>query len=102
MWIAMLLVLNTWIKWFSEFHIAFIRFKSIYLFCFVQLESQVSAAKSWKERTARTFLKKNSTYSLLEVLSPRTDIGVYPVTKKRKKKDAEQATAPTPSAEQVN
>lgn len=33
-----------------------------------QVESQVSAAKSWRERTARTFLKKNSTYSLLEVL----------------------------------
>ena len=32
-----------------------------------QLESQVAAAKSWRERTARTFLKKNSTYSLLEV-----------------------------------
>jgi len=32
-----------------------------------QLESQVTAAKSWRERTARTFLKKNSTYSLVEV-----------------------------------
>lgn len=32
-----------------------------------QVESQVAAAKSWRERTARTFLKKNSTYSLLEV-----------------------------------
>ena len=32
-----------------------------------QLESQVAAAKSWRERTARTFLKKNSTHSLVEV-----------------------------------
>lgn len=32
-----------------------------------QLESQVAAAKSWRERTARTFLKKNSIYSLVEV-----------------------------------
>lgn len=32
-----------------------------------QVESQVAAAKSWRERTARTFLKKNCTYSLLEV-----------------------------------
>ena len=32
-----------------------------------QLESQVNAAKSWKERTARTFLKKNSSFTLLEV-----------------------------------
>jgi hypothetical protein len=31
------------------------------------VESQVAAAKSWRERTARTFLKKNCTYSLLEV-----------------------------------
>lgn len=34
-----------------------------------QVESQVAAAKSWRERTARTFLKKNSTYTLLEVRS---------------------------------
>ncbi len=32
-----------------------------------QVESQVAAAKSWRERTARTFLKKNSTFSLVEV-----------------------------------
>lgn len=36
-----------------------------------QVESQVAAAKSWRERTARTFLKKNSTYTLLEVGDPR-------------------------------
>ena len=39
------------------------------------LESQVGSAKSWRERTARTFLKKNSTYSLLDVLSPRSEVG---------------------------
>nr|KAG5711307.1 hypothetical protein BaRGS_006004 [Batillaria attramentaria] len=57
-----------------------------------QVESQVAAAKSWRERTARTFLKKNSTYTLLEVLSPRTDIGVYSSgkNKKKKAKDAER------------
>ena len=32
-----------------------------------QVESQVSAARAWRERTARTFLKKNSPYSLVEV-----------------------------------
>ncbi len=32
-----------------------------------QVESQVAAAKSWRERTARTFLKKNSTFTLVEV-----------------------------------
>ncbi|XP_077325079.1 lysine-specific demethylase 5A isoform X5 [Lithobates pipiens] len=42
-----------------------------------QLESQVAAARAWRERTARTFLKKNSSYTLLQVLSPRSDIGVY-------------------------
>lgn len=51
-----------------------------------QVESQVAAAKSWRERTARTFLKKNSTYTLLEVLSPRTDVGVYSGAKNRKKR----------------
>lgn len=51
-----------------------------------QVESQVAAAKSWRERTARTFLKKNSTYTLLEVLSPRTDIGIYNNNKSKKKK----------------
>lgn len=51
-----------------------------------QLESQVAAAKSWRERTARTFLKKNSVYSLVEVLSPRSDIGLYANAKGRKKK----------------
>ncbi|XP_040201197.1 lysine-specific demethylase 5A isoform X3 [Rana temporaria] len=42
-----------------------------------QLESQVAAARAWRERTGRTFLKKNSSYTLLQVLSPRSDIGVY-------------------------
>lgn len=34
-----------------------------------QLESQVAAARAWRERTGRTFLKKNSSYSLLQVSS---------------------------------
>lgn len=32
-----------------------------------QMESQVAAARAWRDRAARTFLKKNSTASLLEV-----------------------------------
>lgn len=32
-----------------------------------QIESQLTAAKSWKERTARTFLKKNTSFNLVEV-----------------------------------
>ncbi len=51
-----------------------------------QVESQVAAARSWRERTARTFLKKNTPYSLVEVLSPRKDIGVIQTGKARRKK----------------
>ncbi len=32
-----------------------------------QLESRFAAAKAWVDRAGRTFLKKNSNYSLLEV-----------------------------------
>ena len=39
------------------------------------IESQVSSAKLWRERTARTFLKKNTTLMLVDVLSPRADVG---------------------------
>ncbi|KAE8613565.1 hypothetical protein XENTR_v10007759 [Xenopus tropicalis] len=51
-----------------------------------QVESQVAAARAWRERTARTFLKKNSSYTLLQVLSPRTDIGVYGSSRSKRKK----------------
>uniref|UniRef100_A0A669DCJ7 [histone H3]-trimethyl-L-lysine(4) demethylase n=1 Tax=Oreochromis niloticus TaxID=8128 RepID=A0A669DCJ7_ORENI len=51
-----------------------------------QVESQVAAARAWRERTARTFLKKNSTYTLLQVLSPRVDIGVYGNSKSKRKR----------------
>ncbi|XP_074553882.1 lysine-specific demethylase 5A isoform X2 [Halichoeres trimaculatus] len=51
-----------------------------------QVESQVAAARAWRERTARTFLKKNSTYTLLQVLSPRIDIGVYGNSKSKRKR----------------
>lgn len=32
-----------------------------------QMESQVAAARAWRDRAARTFLKKNSNTPLLEV-----------------------------------
>uniref|UniRef100_A0AAR2LRS7 [histone H3]-trimethyl-L-lysine(4) demethylase n=1 Tax=Pygocentrus nattereri TaxID=42514 RepID=A0AAR2LRS7_PYGNA len=54
-----------------------------------QVESQVASARAWRERTARTFLKKNSTYTLLQVLSPRTDIGVYGNSKSKRKRAKE-------------
>lgn len=46
-----------------------------------QLETQVNAARSWRERTARVFLKKNSHCNLLEILSPR-----YELDREKKKK----------------
>ncbi|XP_077123127.1 lysine-specific demethylase 5A isoform X1 [Ranitomeya variabilis] len=51
-----------------------------------QLESQVAASRAWRERTGRTFLKKNSSYTLLQVLSPRSDIGVYGSGRNKRKK----------------
>ncbi|XP_071492108.1 lysine-specific demethylase 5A-like [Diadema antillarum] len=51
-----------------------------------QVESQVAAARAWRDRAGRTFLKKNSSYTLLEVLSPRTDVGQYLSGKARRKK----------------
>ncbi|XP_074862426.1 lysine-specific demethylase 5A isoform X3 [Carettochelys insculpta] len=51
-----------------------------------QVESQVAAARAWRERTARTFLKKNSSYTLLQILSPRNDIGIYGSSKNRRKR----------------
>uniref|UniRef100_A0A669B098 [histone H3]-trimethyl-L-lysine(4) demethylase n=1 Tax=Oreochromis niloticus TaxID=8128 RepID=A0A669B098_ORENI len=44
-----------------------------------QVESQVAAARAWRERTARTFLKKNSTYTLLQV-------GLYGNSKSKRKR----------------
>ncbi|XP_027623670.1 lysine-specific demethylase 5C isoform X2 [Tupaia chinensis] len=40
-----------------------------------QLEQQVLTAHSWKEKASKTFLKKNSCYTLLEVLCPCADAG---------------------------
>ncbi|XP_057244301.1 lysine-specific demethylase 5C-like, partial [Malurus melanocephalus] len=40
-----------------------------------QLEVQVGTAHSWRDKASRTFLKKNSCYTLLEVLCPCADAG---------------------------
>lgn len=56
-----------------------------------QMESQVAAARAWRDRAARTFLKKTSTASLLEILSPRKDVGLYKACPKpRKKREKEK------------
>ena len=67
-----------------------------------QLETQVAQARAWRERTARVFLKKSngsqggnnsaSSSSLLDVLAPRTDIGLSEkeIQAKRKKKGGDK------------
>ena len=65
-----------------------------------QLETQVAQARAWRERTARVFLKKSNnsggsntaTSSLLDVLAPRTDVGLSEkeIQAKRKKRGGEK------------
>jgi len=56
-----------------------------------QLETEVTSARAWRERTARVFLKKNSHYNLLEVLSPRYEFdSCDKLEKKRKRKLLEE------------
>lgn len=40
-----------------------------------QLEVQVGTAHSWRDKASRTFLKKNSCYTLLEVKATRRSEG---------------------------
>ncbi|XP_006002433.1 lysine-specific demethylase 5C isoform X2 [Latimeria chalumnae] len=53
------------------------------------LEVQVMTAHSWREKASKTFLKKNSCYTLLEVLCPCADAGLDSIkrTKWRKEKE---------------
>lgn len=54
-----------------------------------ELENQIAAAHAWRERTAKTFLRKNTYYSLIEVLSPKLDVLgklLFPVLKMRQTK----------------
>ncbi|CAG2061401.1 unnamed protein product, partial [Timema podura] len=46
-------------------------------------ESQLNDAKKWREKTSRIFLHKNSHYSLMEVLSPRVEMGVASFRQKK-------------------
>ncbi|XP_074833909.1 lysine-specific demethylase 5B isoform X4 [Carettochelys insculpta] len=50
-----------------------------------RLESLVADVQAWKECAAKTFLTENSPYTLLEVLSPRCDIGTMGLKRKQKK-----------------
>ncbi|XP_051767715.1 lysine (K)-specific demethylase 5Ba isoform X1 [Ctenopharyngodon idella] len=51
-----------------------------------RLESLVSEVQTWKESAAKTFLLRNSTHSLLEVLCPRCETGPQK-SKSKKVKD---------------
>uniref|UniRef100_A0A8C2XZN1 [histone H3]-trimethyl-L-lysine(4) demethylase n=1 Tax=Capra hircus TaxID=9925 RepID=A0A8C2XZN1_CAPHI len=51
-----------------------------------RLESLVAEVHVWKECAANTFLTKNSSYSLLEVLCPRCDVGLLGLKRKQRKK----------------
>ncbi|KAA0199715.1 hypothetical protein HAZT_HAZT010386 [Hyalella azteca] len=56
------------------------------------LEEEAAAAHLWLEKTARIFLKKNSTFSLIEVLVPRTEVGVIGSNKRKRFKKDELTT----------
>ncbi|XP_076819433.1 lysine-specific demethylase 5A-like isoform X2 [Clavelina lepadiformis] len=49
------------------------------------IDTQVTNAKSWKERASKTFLKKNTPYSLNEVLNPRKKVASVNMNWKRRK-----------------
>ncbi|XP_078063186.1 lysine-specific demethylase 5C-like [Mustelus asterias] len=55
------------------------------------LESQVTTAHSWREKATKTFLKKNSCYTLLEVLCPCADAGSENIRRSKWKKAKENA-----------
>ncbi|KAK0145524.1 Lysine-specific demethylase 5B [Merluccius polli] len=50
-----------------------------------RLEALIADVQTWKESAAKTFLVKNSPLSLLEVLSPRCDVGTGSQKTKSKK-----------------
>ncbi|XP_034022739.1 lysine (K)-specific demethylase 5Ba [Thalassophryne amazonica] len=56
-----------------------------------RLEALISDVQAWKESAAKTFLLKNSSFSLLEVLCPRCDMGAgYQKSRSKKLKEATQ------------
>uniref|UniRef100_A0A8C7VB44 [histone H3]-trimethyl-L-lysine(4) demethylase n=1 Tax=Oncorhynchus mykiss TaxID=8022 RepID=A0A8C7VB44_ONCMY len=58
-----------------------------------RLEALVSDVQAWKESAAKTFLMKNSPYSLLEVLCPRCEAGTgFQKSKSKRAKDVAQCS----------
>ncbi|XP_038552220.1 lysine (K)-specific demethylase 5Ba isoform X1 [Micropterus salmoides] len=61
-----------------------------------RLEALVSDIQTWKESAAKTFLLKNSPFSLLEVLCPRCDVGAgHQRSRSKKAKEATQISKTT-------
>uniref|UniRef100_A0A3P8UVK6 [histone H3]-trimethyl-L-lysine(4) demethylase n=1 Tax=Cynoglossus semilaevis TaxID=244447 RepID=A0A3P8UVK6_CYNSE len=58
-----------------------------------RFEALVTDVQAWKESAAKTFLVKNSPFSLLEVLCPRCDLGTgYQRSRTKKVKEASQTS----------
>ncbi|KAM4664592.1 lysine-specific demethylase 5C isoform 2-T2 [Discoglossus pictus] len=55
-----------------------------------QLEVQVAAAHSWRDKATKTFLKKSSCYTLLEVLCPCADVSSETGKRSQWRKEKEQ------------
>ncbi|KAG8447770.1 hypothetical protein GDO86_015036 [Hymenochirus boettgeri] len=55
-----------------------------------QLEVQVAAAHSWRDKASKTFLKKSSSHTLLEVLCPSADVCSDMGKRSRWKRETEQ------------
>ncbi|XP_049793761.1 lysine-specific demethylase lid [Schistocerca nitens] len=53
------------------------------------LETQFSEGKLWREKLEHAFLKKNSPYSVMEVISPRLNLGDTPKKQRRIQHTAE-------------
>lgn len=58
---------------------------SVHLESLPQLEQQLHSAQMWKDRTARTFLRKNSHYTLMDALSPRVAVGLEALKLKKRR-----------------
>ncbi|GBP65085.1 hypothetical protein EVAR_46879_1, partial [Eumeta japonica] len=63
-----------------------------------QLASALVSARGWKEGTAKIFLKKSWPYSLMEALSPRTDILAPPRRRARSHNSHQPYVDPPPSS----
>lgn len=59
-----------------------------------QLEEQLNGAVVWIEKAGRTFLRKYSPFSLMEALSPRSDVGMGVSRFKKRTRDTSANSGP--------